>query len=754
VPSGSRLTDELPPLAEAKLAAPRLRRGMVRRPRLELALEAGAEAALTLVAAPAGYGKTTAVRAWVEHSGSALAWVTLDAGDNDPARLWTYVATAVDRIRNGLGRRAINRLHASATEVEVAVDEVMNGIAEFGRPVTLVLDDLQTVPDGECLASLRYAIERLPATARLVAITRADPALELGRLRGRGLLTEVRARELAFTAAEARELLDDRAGLDLDDEQIEILVKRTEGWPAALYLAALWLRSVEDRDRAVHEFGGEQRHVAEYLSHEVLASLDAGHRSFLLRAAVLGSFTAELCDAVLDRSDSAAALAELEESNMFVLSLERREWFRVHPLFAEFATAQLGAVEPTVPQTIHRRAAEWLRGRGLVVEALQHAADAGDLEVVAELVGEFHLALIRNGRSGTLLRWAKAIPDELLIEHPDAAVGAATAALLVGRMTRERRRFLRLADRSRAQRPQRFGAYEECVTAMVRAAGLDDGVTQAVVEGYRAVELAQRGVDDTLVAALAALARALYFAGDLDGARSAAARAIDHPDAARRAPGVAAGHAVLALVAADCGRRATARGHAEMARAIVGRITSSRSWLGSAVAEALGTVLAAEGDLVGAERELSHAERFLEDEIATVPHARVLIRLADIRCRRGRLDEAGDTLGRAREKLAEIRDSGTVPLFADEVAIELEKARGNASADEILELPSEAEVAVLLWLASDLSVREIGTQMFLSPNTVRSHVRSIYRTLRVGSRQDAVARAEGIGLLGGMQSPR
>jgi LuxR family maltose regulon positive regulatory protein len=754
VPSGSRLTDELPPLAEAKLAAPRLRRGMVRRPRLELALEAGAEAALTLVAAPAGYGKTTAVRAWVEHSGSALAWVTLDAGDNDPARLWTYVATAVDRIRNGLGRRAINRLHASATEVEVAVDEVMNGIAEFGRPVTLVLDDLQTVPDSECLASLRYAIERLPATARLVAITRADPALELGRLRGRGLLTEVRARELAFTAAEARELLDDRAGLDLDEEQIEILVKRTEGWPAALYLAALWLRSVEDRDRAVHEFGGEQRHVAEYLSHEVLASLDAGHRSFLLRAAVLGSFTAELCDAVLDRSDSAAALAELEESNMFVLSLERREWFRVHPLFAEFATAQLGAVEPTVPQTIHRRAAEWLRGRGLVVEALQHAADAGDLEVVAELVGEYHLALIRNGRSGTLLRWAKAIPDELLIEHPDAAVGAATAALLVGRMTRERRRFLRLADRARAQRPERFGAYEECVTAMVRAAGLDDGVNQAVVEGYRAVELAQRGVDDTLVAALAALARALYFAGDLDGARSAAARAIDHPDAARRAPGVAAGHAVLALVAADCGRRATARDHAEMARAIVGRITSSRSWLGSAVAEALGTVLAAEGDLVGAERELSHAERFLEDEIATVPHARVLIRLADIRCRRGRLDEAGDTLGRAREKLAEIRDSGTVPVFADEVAIELEKARGNASADEILELPSEAEVAVLLWLASDLSVREIGTQMFLSPNTVRSHVRSIYRKLRVGSRQDAVARAEGIGLLGGMQSPR
>ncbi len=754
MPAGLRLTDGLPPLAEAKLAAPRPRRGMVRRPRLDHDLEAGAEAALTLVAAPAGYGKTTAVRAWAEHSGGELAWVTLDAGDNEPARLWTYVATAVDRIRNGLGRRALNRLRAPGMGIEVAIDELMNGLADFGRPFTLVLDDLQTVTDRECLASLGYAIERLPPPARLVAITRADPALELARLRGRGALSEVRAGELAFTVAEARELLVDRAGLELDDEQIKILWNRTEGWPAALLLAALWLRSVEDRDRAVLEFGGDHRFVAEYLSHEVLASLEPDRRSFLLRAAVLGSFTAELCDAVLGRSDSATVLGELEESNMFVLSLERREWFRVHALFAGFATAQLGAVEPSVPQTIHRRAAECLRARGLVVEAVQHAAAAGDFEVVAELLSEDHLALIRNGRSGTLLRWAHALPDDVLIAHPDAAVGAATAALLVGRMTRERRRFLRLADRAKAKHPERFGVYEECVAAMVRAAGLDDGVSEAVVEGYRAVELAQRSVDETLVAALAALARALYFAGELDGARSAASRAVEHPDTARRAPGVAVAYTVLALVAADRGRLATARDHAEAARALVGRITSSRSWLGATVAEALGAVLAGEDDLAGAEREFSSAERYLDDDVPTVPHARVLVRLADIRCRRGRLDEADGTLRRAREKLAELGDSGAVPVLADEVASELEQARGQAGASEILELPSEAEVAVLRLLSSDLSVREIGAQLFLSPNTVRSHVRSIYRKLRVGSRDDAVARAEAVGLLSGTQSPR
>ncbi len=751
---GLRLADELPPLAEAKLAAPRLRAGMVRRPRLEHALEAGADSALTLVAAPTGYGKTTALRDWAERSGSALAWVTLDAGDNESARLWTYVATAVDRIRDGLGRRALHRLRSPGIAIDVAVDEVMNGIAEYGRAFTLVLDDLHTVTDPDCLASLEYAIQRMPASARLIVITRADPALELPSLRARGALTEVRARDLAFTASEAHELLVDRAGLELDEEQIGVLLKRTEGWPAALCLAALWLRSVEDRDRAVLEFGGDHRFVAEYLSHEVLAALDADRRSFLLRAAVLGSFTAELCDAALGRSDSASVLRGLEDSNLFVLSLERREWFRVHALFAEFATARLARVEPTEPQEIHRRAAGWLRSRGLVVEAVEHAAAAGDHEVVADLLANDHLALIRNGRAGTILRWARTLPDDVAIAHPDVALAAATSALLVGRLTRVRRHFVRLAERSRATHPERFGAYEECVMAMVRSAGIDDGVNEAVVDGYRAVELAQRGEDATLVAAFAGLARALYFAGDLDLAWSAAARGVDHPDAAHRAPGHAVSRAILAMVAADRDRLTSARGHAEAARAIVGRISSSRSWLGATAAEALGAVLAAEGDLAAAEREFSFAERLVEDDIATVEHAWLLVRLADVRRRRGRLDEATVSLRRALDELADIRDSGAVPLLGAGVATALEEARRQANGGEILELPTVAELAVLRFLATDLSAREIGAELFLSPNTVRSHIRAIYRKLSVGSRGDAVARADAVGLLGETQSPR
>ncbi len=752
--AGVQLSTEAPPLAEAKLAAPRARAGLVRRPRLEQALEAGADAALTLVAAPAGYGKTTAVRAWYESSSSALAWVTLDAGDNEPARLWAYVATAVDRVRNGLGRRALHRLRSPGTAIEAAIDEVMNGIAEYGQAFTLVLDDLQTVTDTDCLASLDYAIERLPATARVIVVTRADPALALSRLRGHGALAEVRASDLAFTASEARELLVDRAGLDLDEEQVVVLLKRTEGWPAALYLAALWLRTVENLDRAVLEFGGDQRYVAEYLSHEVLAALDADHRAFLLRAAVLGNFTAELCDVVLGRSDSRAVLSDLEETNLFVLSLERREWFRVHALFAEFATARLALIEPGEPQMIHRRAARWLRGQGLVVEAVAHAAAAGDHEVVADMLSADHLGLIRNGRSGTVLRWARTLPDDVVTEHPDVALAAVIAALLVGRVARERRRFLRLARRGSASYPDRFGPYEECVLAMVSSAGMDDGVTEAVVEGYRSVELAQRGVDESLVASLAGLARALYFAGDLDQAWSAASRALEHPDASRRPPGHAVARATLALIAADRDHLTVARGHADAARAIVGRISSSRSWLGGIAAEAVGAVLAAESDLAAAERELAYAERFFADDVATIEHALVLLRLVDVRRRRGRLDEAAVSLRRAREELAELGDSGVLPQLVESAGAALDEARAQASVGEILELPTEAELAVLRLLSTDLSAREIGGELFLSPNTVRSHIRAVYRKLGVGSREDAVARAEALGLSAEAQSPR
>jgi LuxR family transcriptional regulator, maltose regulon positive regulatory protein len=744
--------EEAIPLAEAKLAPPRLRAELIARPRLSVALDAGRGVPVTLVAAPAGYGKTTAVRAWCAARRSPPAWVTLDSGDNDPVRLWTYAATAVERAYEGIGRDALQRLGHAGSSVESAVDALMNGIASSGEEVLIVLDDMQAVDDEECLATIDHAVERLPPAARLVVLSRVDPGLALARLRGHGDLLELRARELTFTLAEARELVVERGGIRLAAGEVELLCDRTEGWPAALVFACTWLRSADDAPRAVRDFGGSHGFVVDYLTHEVLASLDDDVRSFLLSVSVLGRFTPELCDGVLGRTDSAAILARLERSNLFVTRLERGGWFRVHSLFAEFAGSQLESEQPGARAAIHARASAWLRSQSLLVEATEHATAAGDDEVVAQLLVESHLSLIRAGRARSLLRWVHTLPSEKLVEHPVIAVGAATAALMAGQSTLEQRRFLHLADRARTKHPERAGPYVEAVAGMVRAGSVDGDVGRAVAAGRRAVELAA-DADEVLVAALAALARALYFAGELDEAWASALRAVEHPEAERRPPGNVVARSTLALVAADRKRMRAARTHAEKARAIVGRLGTSRSWIGANASAAFGAVLAGEGAHAAAERELAYAEHFFRDEVATVHHVWLLGVLARVRSRRGRLDEAEATLRSARDEIAELTDPGSVRSMVQDVGRELGEAKSRATEGEVLELPSAAELAVLRLLASDLSVRQIGAELFLSPNTIRSHTRALYRKLGVNSRVDAVARAGAVGLLGQTESP-
>ena len=744
---GLRAGVEGPPLAEAKLAAPSQRAGIVHRSRILRALDAGEGSTLTLVAAPPGYGKSTAVRDWVASRDTSYAWVTLDEGDSDPVRLWRYVTTAIGRVLPGVPHPVQRRLSVIGAPIEAAIDELANGITIAKRELVIVLDDVQKVTDLDCLASLEYCLSRLPASARLVLITRVDPPLKLAALRARGELAELRADELAFTADEARQTLLGWGRLQLNENEIETMVERTEGWPAALILATFWLRKVDDVALAVQRFGADQRFIADYLSHEVLSSLDDELRTFLLRVSVLGRFTPALCDAVLERSDSASVLAELEQATLFISRLELGSWYRVHSLFADFATLQLGAIERDAPRETHRRAAAWLQAHGKPVEAAEHAAMAGDEGLIAEVLVEHHLTLIRTGGARSLLRWVASLSDAELVRHPELAAAGATAAGMVGGRALDRRRLLAITRRAEIERPELIDDYVQAATAMVIAATVDDDVGAAVTSGERAVRAAERAADEVLVAALAGHARALYFAGQLELAWQQGKRAIEHPEAERRTPGQAFARSTLALVAAEQGRLRFARVHAEKAKELMGGNGTSRSWLGANAAAALGCVLLAEGSLVEAERELAFAEHFFADEVATVHYAWLLVLLTRVRCERGRLHEAQATIELAQEAIAELRDCGRVPMLADQARRELEQARTRAHRGEILEPPSEAELAVLDLLETDLSAREIGVQLFLSPNTVRSHTRSIYRKLGVTSREAAVARAGASGLL-------
>ena len=535
---------------------PRVQPGTLRRSRLLEMLDGDGGAVLTLVNAPVGYGKTTLVRSWCVERPEPVVWLTLDGADEDPARLWAHLATAAERLGEGLGGRAMLALGARGAPVETAVDELMNGLVAYGRPVTIVLDDLDAVGSERSLRSIAHAIERLPTNARLVACTRSDPAISLARLRARGGLREIRVRELAFTVDEAQELLD-REGIELSGESVELLLERTEGWPAGLYLAALWLRDLEDPEEGVREFAGSAQHVGDYLTAEVLSALPPETRDFLVQTSVLARFTPELCDAVLGRRDSAALLSELARSNMFLVALDARgEWYRYHHLFGEVLALELG---PEAAPGLRRRAAAWCRAQGLVEDAIEYAAGAGDAETVAELLVETHREFIWGGRVAQFLAWVRWLPSELLAQQPLLPAAGATAAALLSRPEVEVQRLLAVAERARRERPELWSPYVEAAVELTRAEAIERGDVGAAVEhAHRAVAAARAGADVLTVGILGTLSQALFFAGDLDESRRIALQAIERPDAPDVPDGYVANFGLLALVDAEQGRNDSA----------------------------------------------------------------------------------------------------------------------------------------------------------------------------------------------------
>jgi LuxR family maltose regulon positive regulatory protein len=736
---------------EPKLMPPRVHPGMLRRARLLATLDGEGETPLTVLNAAVGYGKTTLVRSWCIERPEAVIWITLDSADDDPARLWTHLATGVERVGQGLGGDALAALGTRGAPVEAAVDELMNGLVRYGRPLTVVVDDLHAVGSDASLRSIRYAIERLPANVRVLASTRSDPPIGLPRLRARRALAEIRARELAFTVEETSELLT-HEGIALSGESVELLVERTEGWPAGLYLAALWLRDLDDPNGEVRAFAGSARAVGDYLTDEVLTALAPDRRDFLLRTSVLGRFTPELCDAVLGRSDSAVVLGELAASNMFLVALDARgEWYRYHHLFGEVLQLELGG--EAAPE-LRRRAASWCSAHGLVEDAIEYAAAAGDAEMAAELLLEHHLQFIWGGRLEQFLGWIRWLPSELLVSDPLLPASAAAAAAALGRPEVELERLLALAERARRQRPQLWSPYVEAAVEVTRAEAIQRGDVAAAVEhGRRAVAAAHAGADVLTVGVLASLSQALFFAGDVDQSRQIALDAVERPDAPDVPDGYVGALGMLALIDAEQGLTESAEAWAQQAIAFARQRFQADSWVASMAHLALALVCASTDRLDEAEREAMRGERLRRSPQPTVGHAHALLVLAQVRVARSRLSRAAHDLQRAKGAIAGFPDPGRLPEIADAVERSLAATQATAGNREPIEEPSPAELAVLQGLAAGLSRREIGTQLYISLNTVKSHTRQLYRKLGATSKDEAVARAEALRLLDGSKSP-
>src|ERR1051326_9050946 len=357
---------------ETKLTPPRLRSEHVPRRALLKMLRVASTRKLTLVAAPPGFGKSTFLAEWASTQPAAgVAWLSLDENDNDPARLFTYVVAALRRAEPGLGERALAALRSpGAGLMDLVLPLFVNDLAGLDRELVLVMEDYHLISNSDVHGAVAYLLERSPPALRVILSTREDPPLPLGRFRARGELTELRAQDLRFTDEETDTFLIGNLGLELSSADVARLHSRTEGWPAALYLAALSLRGRPDMTVAIEQFAGDDRYIVDYLTTEVLARQSAELRSFLLRTSILGRFCGGLCDQVVGMNGSAARLTELEHSNLLLVPLDnRREWYRYHHLFGSLLRHELEATGHRVVMDLHRRASAWYRDAGLIEDA-------------------------------------------------------------------------------------------------------------------------------------------------------------------------------------------------------------------------------------------------------------------------------------------------------------------------------------------------------------------------------------------------
>lgn len=423
-------------LLTTKLAIPPARSGLVARPRLLEQLQAGMAHPLSLLAAPAGFGKTVLLSSFAQQSDIAVGWVSLDSSDNDPTQFWTYVLAALDRLQPGIGQAALSLLR---TEQPVAIDTVLialiNALSDLRQQIVLVLDDYHVIEAPPIHDAMTFLLDHLPAQLRLVIASRVDPPLPLARLRVRGQLTELRIDNLRFTLEEAATFLNETMGLRLTADNIATLETRTEGWIAGLQLAALSMQGRKDVSGFVSAFAGSHRYVMDYLVEEVLRQQPEHIQRFLLHTSLLERLNGSLCDAVTGQANGRKTLEELEQANLFLIPLdEERYWYRYHHLFADTLRYRLSLSQPEIVPELHQRASAWFERNGLIVEAVHSALAAHDFPNALRLIGLIATAMIERGEYVTLLRWLETLPEDVLYAHPALCLRYAWILLFTGRV--------------------------------------------------------------------------------------------------------------------------------------------------------------------------------------------------------------------------------------------------------------------------------------------------------------------------------
>lgn len=441
-----------PPILQTKLFFPPPRPNLVPRSRLIKQLNEGLRGPLTLIAAPAGYGKTTLMAEWNARKNLDLpmAWLSLDGSDNDPARFWFYLISALEPIQPGLGSNALMMLASpQLPSVESMLTILINDLLSIPKDFVLVLDDVHVITDTAIYQGIDFLLEHLPHQMHLVLLTRADPSLALSRLRVRGQLTEIRSQDLRFTSEETAAFINDVMRLNLSPEAMVALETRTEGWIAALKLAALSMQGREDINDFVESFTGSHHYIVDYLIDEVLSRQSESIRQFLLKTSILDRLTGKLCTYITGQPDGQATLEYLDHANLFITPLDdARGWFRYHHLFTDLLRNRLKQVHPDIFLDLHHRAGSWLEENNIYNDAIDHYLNAGDFQHAATLIkmGIERIFpgknLFRHHVNTTMLGWFEKIPEEVFEAEPKLHILYARCIWYLGRRMDMEQHFL------------------------------------------------------------------------------------------------------------------------------------------------------------------------------------------------------------------------------------------------------------------------------------------------------------------------
>ena len=701
------------------------------------------------VVAPPGYGKTTDLAQWAERNGQSFAWVSVDERDHDPKVLLTYVAEALNRVEP-IDERVFDALASPGSSVPGSVvPRLGSAFSLMTSPVALVLDDVHMLRNSECQAALSVLADHVPAGSRLAVAGRAQPPLRVARLRAEGRILEIGPGDLALSRDEASMLLRN-AGIAVGEKDVAELHRRTEGWPAGLYLAALYLREGGPFARAAVSFAGDDRLVSEYVESEFLARISHRHRVFLTRTAVLERMCGPLCDAVLEGSGSAGVLAELERSNLLLVPLDRRgEWYRYHHLFRDMLLAELHRLEPALMPALHRRAAQWHQRNGEPGEALEYWMQAGEADPAARLIGSLAFPACQQGRVSTAKRWLGWLDDHAPSgNYPAVAVLAAMISALTG-MPGEAERWAGVAERGAAVASLPDGSASiEPWLALLRALLCRGGVEQMRADADLAARTMAAG-SFWRTAAIVYLAEAYLMAGDPDRADVLFQDAVSAGRAGEVTIATCVALAERSLLAMAGGAWEAAERYLSQARSLA-RDANLEDYPPVTIVHAVAARIALhQADRPHAITDLTRAQRLRPGLTYALPHFAVQARIELARCHLALSDFAAAQilLNEVTEILTRRPGLGVFAGQVGDLQAELAQARGS-SVPGASALTS-AELRLLPMLATHLSFPQIAQEKFLSPNTVKSQAMAIYRKLGASPRSQAVTRSRELGLLEG-----